>query len=379
VLAIYYCVRDQHDLRLVLLAGLICMASTVAAVMLLRQAQSTSVRESRRWLATAGIATGFGVWATHFVAMLGYDPGVVIGYDVQLTLASLLIAVVTTTAGFLLALKERTVWGAGGGGALVGAGIVAMHYTGMTAVEFPGQFIWSMSYVALSVAGAIVPSILALRLAIGRHTLATGIAASAALSLAILILHFTAMTALTVMPSNEVNPHGLIFTPLTMGIAIGVASLTTLILCIGAALFGGRANAVIRARGREFEILVQGITDCALYMLDKSGRVASWNAGAQRLKGYTADEIIGQSVYRFYDGDDISAGKLGQALQTAGTHGAFSAECWCMRKDGSRFWAHVSIEKVRDQKGVVLGFAKITRDMTRFKEDWSAPFEVVLP
>jgi diguanylate cyclase (GGDEF)-like protein/PAS domain S-box-containing protein len=369
LLAIYYCVRDLHDLRLVLVAGLICMACTVAAVMLLRQAQNTAARESRRWLATAGIATGFGVWATHFVAMLGYDPGVVIGYDVTLTLASLVIAIVTTTSGFMLALKERGLVGAMVGGALVGTGIVAMHYTGMSAVEFPGEFIWSSAYIALSVAGAIAPSILALRLAIARQSVGTGIAASGALALAILLLHFTAMTAITVMPSTEPNPHGLLFTPFTMGIAIGVASLTTLILCIGAALFGGRANAVIRARGREFEILVQGISDCALYMLDKNGRVASWNAGAERLTGYAADEIIGQPLYRFYTEEDVAAGKPALALKTAAERGTLHTESWRVRKDASRFWAHVSVEAVRDQKGAFLGFAEITRDMTRFKED----------
>lgn len=369
MLSIYYCIRDQHDLRLVLLAGLICAASTIAAVLLLRQAEDIAKRDSRRWLMTAGIATGFGVWATHFVAMLGYDPGVVIGYDVQLTVASLIIAVFATTLGFAVSVRRRDIAGAVSGGTLVGAGIVAMHYTGMAAVEFPGEFSWSAAYVALSVVAAIVPSIAALRFALSRHSVGSGVAASMSLSLAILLLHFTGMTAVTVRPGLMPNPEGLLFTPMSMGIAIGVGSLTALILCIAAALFSGRAEARIRARGREFEILVQGITDCALYMLDTAGRVASWNAGAQRLKGYTAEEIIGQPLERFFTDEDRAAGVPAHGLKAAETTGKFSAEGWRIRKDGSRFWAHATIEKVRDQKGLFLGFAKITRDMTRFKED----------
>ena len=104
MLAIYYCIQDHHDLRMVVLAGLLCVTASIATIMLLRHARRSIARERRVWLAAAGATSGFGIWATHFIAMIGYDPGVVVGYDLFLTLASLAVAVVSTTLGLSVAL-----------------------------------------------------------------------------------------------------------------------------------------------------------------------------------------------------------------------------------------------------------------------------------
>jgi PAS domain S-box-containing protein len=116
-------------------------------------------------------------------------------------------------------------------------------------------------------------------------------------------------------------------------------------------------------------LLVDAITDYALYMLDPTGQVVSWNAGAQRFKGYTADEIIGQHFSRFYTEEDVRAGLPAQVLQTAAREGRFEAEGWRQRKDGTRFWAHVVVDPIRDPSGKLLGFAKITRDLTERREN----------
>ncbi|WP_420820746.1 PAS domain S-box protein [Rhizobium tubonense] len=116
-----------------------------------------------------------------------------------------------------------------------------------------------------------------------------------------------------------------------------------------------------------YRLLVDAITDYAIYMLDTGGHVSSWNAGAKRIKGYTETEILGEHFSRFYTDGDREAGMPQKALATAEAEGSFEAEGWRLRKDGQRFWAHVVIDAIRDSDGHLLGFAKITRDLSERK------------
>jgi PAS domain S-box-containing protein len=120
----------------------------------------------------------------------------------------------------------------------------------------------------------------------------------------------------------------------------------------------------LRASEERFRLLVQSVTDYAIYMLDPDGRVSSWNAGAERFKGYAADEIIGEHFSRFYSEEDRGAGIPATALATAAREGRFEAEGWRVRKDGTRFWASVIVDPIRNDDGQLLGFAKVTRDLT---------------
>ncbi|MBV8651675.1 MAG: PAS domain S-box protein, partial [Alphaproteobacteria bacterium] len=122
------------------------------------------------------------------------------------------------------------------------------------------------------------------------------------------------------------------------------------------------AQDALQESERQFRLLVAGVTDYALFMLDPNGIVTSWNAGAQRIKGYTSEEIIGQHFSRFYTERDRAAGGPARALQSAIEDGRFEAEAWRVRKDGSTFWANVVIDPIRDEQGRLVGFAKITRD-----------------
>ena len=128
------------------------------------------------------------------------------------------------------------------------------------------------------------------------------------------------------------------------------------------------AEEALRQSEQQFRLLVQGVTDYAIYMLDPEGRVSNWNAGAQRIKGYAPDEIIGQHFSRFYAPEDQAAGAPTAALAIAANVGRFEKEGWRQRKDGSRFWAHVVIDAIRDDTGALMGFAKITRDVTERME-----------
>jgi PAS domain S-box-containing protein len=124
------------------------------------------------------------------------------------------------------------------------------------------------------------------------------------------------------------------------------------------------AEEELRASEQRFRMLVQSVTDYAIYMLDSEGRVSSWNAGAERFKGYCADEILGEHFSRFYTEEEREAEVPRIALETARRDGRFEAEGWRVRKDGSRFWASVIIDPIRNDDGELIGFAKVTRDLS---------------
>jgi PAS domain S-box-containing protein len=124
------------------------------------------------------------------------------------------------------------------------------------------------------------------------------------------------------------------------------------------------AEQALRKSEQRFRLLVQGVTDYAIFMLDPAGIVVEWNTGAKRIKGYEAEEIIGQHFSRFYTEEDRAAGVPERALEEARTTGHFEADGWRVRKNGSRFWASVVIDVIRDESGVLIGFAKVTRDIT---------------
>jgi PAS domain S-box-containing protein len=117
-----------------------------------------------------------------------------------------------------------------------------------------------------------------------------------------------------------------------------------------------------------YRLLVQGVTDYAIYMLDPSGRVVNWNAGAERAKQYTAAEIVGRHFSCFYGPEDRAAGQPEAGLSQARETGRFKAQGWRFRRDGSSFWADVVIDAIRDEDGALIGFAKITRDLTGTRE-----------
>jgi PAS domain S-box-containing protein len=114
----------------------------------------------------------------------------------------------------------------------------------------------------------------------------------------------------------------------------------------------------------QFRLLVQGVTDYAIYMLDPEGNVSSWNVGAQRIKGYEPSEIIGQHFSRFYTEEDKADELPRKALETAASEGRFEKEGWRVRKDGTRFWATVIIDAIHADDGALIGYAKVTRDIT---------------
>jgi PAS domain S-box-containing protein len=123
-----------------------------------------------------------------------------------------------------------------------------------------------------------------------------------------------------------------------------------------------------RRAEQRYRLLIEGVSDYAIFSLDANGIVASWNSGAERIKQYSADEIIGQSFSRFYTPEDRAAGLPQKVLETAKSNGHYEGEGWRVRKDGSRFWASVVVTAIFDEEGLLTGFSKVTRDITERKQ-----------
>ena len=124
------------------------------------------------------------------------------------------------------------------------------------------------------------------------------------------------------------------------------------------------AEIALHESEERFRLLVATVKDYAIFVLDPTGHVATWNAGAQRIKGYAPEEIIGSHFSRFYCEEDVASGKCEMELEVAARQGRFEDEGWRVRKDGSRFWANVVLTALRDESGTLVGFAKVTRDLT---------------
>ncbi|MET0748120.1 MAG: EAL domain-containing protein [Rhizobium sp.] len=364
------CLSTEHDPRLVALAGILCFLSSYVAIMLLRRAEKTASTARGIWLATAGVAGGFGIWSTHFIAMLAYDPGVVFGYEVYRTFLSLLIATATTGISVAIAIYMNSRAGFLAGGMLFALGVGAMHFLGMSAIEFPGDIRWDHDLVAISLVVGAVFSAAGFLAAYRRGSRLSGRLLSASLiTLGVVCLHFTAMGGVTIMPAAVPLDQSNLLSPMVMIAMIASVSFSLLASGLAAALLAVRAENASSASDANFRMLVQGVTDYAIYMLDLQGRVSNWNAGAERAKGYTAAEIIGQDFGKFYSEEDRRNGLPARTLEIARTEGKFEAEGWRYRKDGTSFWAYVVIDPIYADNGELAGYAKITKDKTAQKAD----------
>ena len=330
---VFSCLSQQHDWRFVALAGLVCCLSGLAAIHLFRRARSGGHIQAL-WLATAGLATGCGIWATHFIAMLAYRPGVDVAFDIPLTIYSLAAAIGFSTVGFYVALGASR-FAAPTGGAILGFGIAAMHYTGMAALEAPGSLIWSASYVVASIVMAVGLGSLALTIA-SREETAARWAAAATLCLAVLTLHFTAMSAV-VLVADPTQTLGL-FSCSGSTLALAIAGATIGVLGAGmmAALYDSRLSARsaqfdqarresavlseqrLHARNLQLDAALNNMSQ-ALCMFDPEGRLIVCNDLYARLfelpprlsaPGTHIEDILAHKIARgLFHGEDADAYK----------------------------------------------------------------------
>lgn len=222
------CITQQHDLRLVVLAGVLCLFACATAMSLLARARATKDKASRMWIAGAGVVAGCGIWSTHFVAMLAYRPGVPVAYDPTLTILSIVIAALLCGVGFALALGRP---GPVIGGAVTGAAISAMHYVGMAAVRISALAIWDWHYVAASAVIGISAMALGMQIVIRRSGWRSQAAGAVIFTLAICSMHFTGMTAVTYRLDPTVQVPNIVLEPGVLAIAVAAAAV--LIVALG--------------------------------------------------------------------------------------------------------------------------------------------------
>jgi diguanylate cyclase (GGDEF)-like protein/PAS domain S-box-containing protein len=291
---IYTCIAYAHDLRLVGLAALVCVLASFAAINLLRHAQKSSGQARGMWLAVSAISTGFGIWATHFVAMLAFTPGIPSGYNIVLTMLSLVAAILLTGAGLAVSLTPNWRHGQWLGGAIVAGGIAAMHYTGMAAFEIEGIILWDPVLVVASIVlGAVIGAI---ALPVGLHGKEEKwkIGGALLLTLAICSHHFTAMGAVSIIPDPtiEVSQSALPAGLLAIGVAIASVAIIALAL----------AGVVLDVRDhRRSELEVERMRDLAdasvegLLVCDAEV-IVSVNTSFAHLAGLPAATLVGEKL-----------------------------------------------------------------------------------
>ncbi len=280
------CLTTQHDWRLVILAGVICFLASLVAINLFCRARIASQVERIGWILAAGVATGSGIWATHFIAMLAYDPGMGVGYDLELTLLSLLAAAVITSLGLAVAVYTSSPWGAGAGGALIGAGVASMHYAGMSAVELPGHIDWDPTLVAASIVVGLVLGMAATVVAARARDLRGRLLASTLLTLAIVSHHFTAMGAVEVVPDPTRAVDASSLPPFLLAIAIGAIAISVLSMVLLGAFVDGRMREQNLRLAAAVDHMSQG-----LVMFDASGRLILVNHAYLSMYGVSGKDL----------------------------------------------------------------------------------------
>jgi PAS domain S-box-containing protein len=288
------CLTTEHDWRLVVVAGVVCFIASLCAVSLFHRARRSQGRGRAIWIGIAGVAAGFGIWATHFIAMLAYDPGIGIAYEVSLTALSLAVAVVITSSGLAIAVYSSARWRAPVGGGIVGAGVAAMHYLGMWALELPGRVTWSTDLVLASIVLGLIFGMFALTVAERRDTLFGTFLAALLLTLAIILHHFTAMGAVEIAPDPTRVINAFSVAPLSLALGIAMAALAVLGMSIVAAVM----DRYLRERFQQVGIALNNMSQ-GLCMYDSSERLIIFNERYIEMYGLSHEVV--QSGSSFID------------------------------------------------------------------------------
>jgi diguanylate cyclase (GGDEF)-like protein/PAS domain S-box-containing protein len=299
------CLGVEHNWRLVALAAAVCFLASLVAVSMFHRARANNERARAIWTGAAGAATGSGIWATHFIAMLAYDPGIAVAYDIGLTALSLLAAAVVTTIGLGVAIYGTHRWSAPIGGGIVGGGVACMHYLGMSALDLPGRVTWAPDLVVASIALGMAFGVAALAVATRHDTFRATIAATLLLTLAIVSHHFTAMGAVLILPdpTHVVDPLSLAPGMLALAIA-GIA-----MAVLGMSLAGALADRHLADRATEAAARFHGLAEAATEALAicDGETIVDVNSSLERLTGRKAAELTGRPVSELFQGANASA------------------------------------------------------------------------
>ena len=238
------CITQQHDLRLVALAGVLCFFACASAMTLVSRARHAHGHMQGVWIIAAGVVAGSGIWGTHFVAMLAYQSGFPVAYDPALTILSIIIAAILCGVGFAMSLNRP---GPFVGGAVTGAAISAMHYVGMAAVRVPALAIWDWHYVLSSALIGIGAMAFGMQVVDRGKSWRSDTAGALIFTLAICSMHFTGMAAVTFRPDPSIIVPNTVVDPATL--AIAVAAVAILIVALG--LIGSLVDSHLSERAED--------------------------------------------------------------------------------------------------------------------------------
>jgi diguanylate cyclase (GGDEF)-like protein/PAS domain S-box-containing protein len=323
------CLATEHDWRLVVLAGTICWLASAVAISLFHRARVSRGRTRAIWIGLDAAVGGCGIWATHFVAMLAYDPGAGAGYSIPVTLLSLVFAISIVAIGLCIALSSARRSVVALGGAVIGGGVAAMHYTGMAALELPAFIVWSPGIVVASIVFGSLFAAIALLVAVRRDNPVHTVAATGLLTVAIVSHHFTAMGAVTLIPDPTLGSDGLSISPTALSFLTAVAAFAILGLSLLASMIDRRAKSELHNQKVLLDTALDNMSQ-GLCMFDADGRILLNNERYAEMMGRTGMTLQGrllldvlrqQKALDRWDGDPdqfvasvIAAAKAGNSV-----------------------------------------------------------------
>jgi methyl-accepting chemotaxis protein len=307
---VYNCLTVEHDWRLVGVAAVICLFASLSAVNIFNRARATSGRSRAIWIIAAGVAGGFGIWATHFVAMLAYEPGITVAYGVTLTVLSLAAAAATMSFAMSIAVYVQARWAPPLAGALIGGGIAAMHYTGMFAVEIPGRIEWKLNLVAASIILGMIFGAFAMAVAVRSFKRRDAAIAAVLLTLAIVSHHFTAMGAVAIVLDPTRSIGGLAISPAVLAAGIASGAMAVLGIALTSAFAGRRLHDKSAYLALALNNMTQGFV-----MFDSTERLVVCNDRYIEMYGLSPDIIKPGATLVDVIKNRFSSGSLATAVE----------------------------------------------------------------
>ncbi len=371
----------SYNPLLVILSVLVAILASYVALNLAYSVTQAKGRSQLMWLTCGAVAMGVGIWSMHFVGMLAFEmPGMDMAYDIPLMILSVVVAIFGSALALFVV--SRPVVQSGSlisGGIAMAAAISGMHYIGMYSMRMSARIQWNVYLVLLSIVIALAASFGALTISIRLRNkpdrLSLLVMASMLMGVAISGMHYTGMVAATFIHDQTLQIHE---SNLLVSSGVTIVTIFTTLLLLGIALassIGQRILALRQKRNEEvlikseekFRVLVEAVRDYAIFMVDPKGLITTWNSGAEKIMGYTDQEIIGQHVSVLMPKDKPGSPGVPSEFVIAQEQGHFEGEVVRQRKDGSKFWANIVIDPLYDKDGTLTGFSKVTRDITQLK------------
>ncbi len=372
MIRLYECLRHEHDWRLVIIAALICLVSAYATSIKLVRTESRTGFARLPWIILLSIIVGFGIWATHFVAMLAYEPSVGFSFDLAQTLISLLVITGIGIPAFALMVLTGHRLARICGAALLGLGISAMHYTGMYGLLPSGFMIWDFNYVAISVGLGVIFTIAAIE----AHRKLKGhkgqFAFSLLFTLAICADHFFGMSALTLLPLNEADAVEAGISPMVLGALIGAMAIVLLQIGIIVSVMDSwiwRKRGEDERRNIEADMLLGSIANLVkmgTWSFDIQNQKPSWSNQLLEIHNLdNADEITLESVASYFEGNAVQ--EFLTSIDLASHTGiGFDREWLYKSSDDQEVWMRVVCEPIIEN-GVATKLIGAYQDVTANK------------